>query len=33
VQTRFILDMQAFRREGREQFCRDDILHSHGAQP
>jgi hypothetical protein len=25
----FILDVQAFRREGRHQLCRDDILHGH----
>jgi hypothetical protein len=30
VQMGFILDMHAFRRESREQLCRDDILHAHG---
>ena len=29
VQMGFILDMQTFRRERRDELCRDDILHSH----
>jgi hypothetical protein len=29
VQVGFILDMQAFGREGRDQLCRDDVLHRH----
>jgi len=33
MQMRFILDMHALRRKGREQLGGDDILHSHGAQP
>jgi hypothetical protein len=31
VQMGFILDMHTFRRERREELCRDDILHSHFA--
>ena len=27
----FILDMQTFGRERRDELCRDDILHSHFA--
>jgi len=31
VQMRFVFDMQALGRESRQQFCRDDVLHSHAA--
>jgi feruloyl-CoA hydratase/lyase len=30
MQMGFVLDMQARGRKHREQFCRDDVLHSHG---
>jgi hypothetical protein len=30
VQMRFILHVEAFGCESREQFRRDDVLHSHG---
>ena len=30
MQMRLVFDMQALRREGRQQFCRNDVLHSHG---
>ena len=30
MQMRFILDVQTLWRKGRNQLCRDDILHSHG---
>ncbi len=33
VQMRFVLYVEAFRREDCEQFRGDDILHSHGTQP
>lgn len=31
MQMRFVFDMHALRREGREQFGRDDVLHAHKA--
>jgi hypothetical protein len=33
VQMGFVLDVQALGCESRKQFCRDDILHSHGFSP
>ena len=31
MQMRFILDMDALRRKGRQEFCCDDVLHAHSA--
>lgn len=31
MQMRFVFDVQALGRESRNQFCRDDVLHSHFA--
>ena len=31
MQMGFVFDMQALGRESRNQFCRDDVLHSHFA--
>src|SRR5580704_4349201 len=33
MQMRFVLDMDALRRKGREQSCRDDVLHAHDPYP